>query len=109
MGDAPTFVPFFPFPPPHDTPPAFLGSSVKQILATKFFWRALAKCGYAIASVILDVGTKRKRFIVFINSCHGHEPTHNLKAGAGGKSSLDRPTEPHGQNRGQSHTLDTSH
>lgn len=32
---------FFSFPPPHDTPPVFLGSGTTRILATKFFWRAL--------------------------------------------------------------------
>lgn len=33
-----------------------------------------------------DAGKKKKnkQFIVFINSCYGHEPTHDLKEGVGG-------------------------
>lgn len=33
-----------------------------------------------------DAGKKKKKkqFIVFINSCYGHEPTHDLKEGVGG-------------------------
>lgn len=31
-----------------------------------------------------DTGKKTKQFIVFIDSCHGHKPTHDVKEEAGG-------------------------
>lgn len=37
-----------------------------------------------MASVISTREGKKKQFIVFINSCYGHEPTHDLKEGVGG-------------------------
>lgn len=39
-----------------------------------------------MASVITTRAEKKtKPFIVFINSCHGHEPTHDVKEEAGGR------------------------
>lgn len=44
------------------------------------FFGSLAQCGYAMASVIST--RAKKQIIVFINSCHGHAPTHDSKEGA---------------------------
>lgn len=47
-----------------------------------------------------DAGKKTKQFIVFINSCHGHKPTRDVKEEAGGSlewidqsSHADQPEE----------------
>lgn len=61
------------------------------------FFGSLAQCGYAMASVIST--RAKKQIIVFINSCHGHAPTHDSKEGDMSNFCLDQPVEPHGQKR----------
>lgn len=72
----PTFVLFLFYPPPHDTPPVFLGACTTQTLVSKPPPTRRAPCHYAIASVIPTwVKAKNKKlFIVFRHSCHGMSP-----------------------------------